>query len=55
MKEIIDGLTAQKSAADKREFTRGALGMDKFNAASFAGGWLAGWLLTPKPKKKNVK
>lgn len=56
MKYIIDKLSdPTKSEADKREFTRGVLGMDKFNAVSYASGWVAGWLLTPKRKNNDGK
>jgi hypothetical protein len=55
MKHIIDGLTDQKSQADKREFMSGVLGREKFRASSFAGGFIAGYLLAApsKPKKKK--
>jgi len=51
MKDFMSQLSEAKSQADKREFVRGALGVEKFDAGKFAAGFIAGWLLTPRRKK----
>ena len=41
---LIDRLTRLENEADREQFLRGVLGVDKFNAKSFAGGLIAGGL-----------
>lgn len=51
MKDFMSQLSKAKSQADKREFIRGALGIEKIDAGRFAAGFIAAWLLTPRRKK----
>ena len=43
---LIDRLARLETEADREQFLRGALGLDKFHAGSLVAGWLAGSLIT---------
>jgi hypothetical protein len=53
MKNYIDKMTDLNSPHERREFSKGAMGQDKFNAQSFASGMFAAWLLNQG--RKNGK
>ena len=41
---LLDRLAREESEADREQFVRGVLGLDKFHAGSMVAGWIAGSL-----------
>jgi hypothetical protein len=41
---LLDRLAREESEADREQFVRGVLGLDKFHASSMVAGWIAGSL-----------
>jgi len=41
---LLDRLAREESDADREQFVRGVLGLDKFHAGSMVAGWIAGSL-----------
>ena len=43
---LLDRLAREESEADREQFVRGVLGLDKFHAGSMVAGWIAGSLIS---------
>lgn len=46
MISLLDRIARAETEADREQFVRGVLGVDKFRPGSFVAGWLAGSLIT---------
>ena len=42
---LLDRMARAETEADKEQFVRGVLGLDKFHAGSMVAGWIAGSLI----------
>jgi hypothetical protein len=43
---LLDRMARAETEADKEQFVRGVLGLDKFHAGSMVTGWIAGSLIS---------
>jgi len=43
---LLDRMARAETEADKEQFVRGVLGLDKFHAGSMVAGWIAGSLIS---------
>jgi hypothetical protein len=42
---LLDRIARAETEADREQFVRGVLGLDKFHAGSMVAGWIAGSLI----------
>jgi hypothetical protein len=46
MISFLDRMARAETEADREQFVRGVLGLDKFHAGAMVSGWMAGSLVT---------
>jgi hypothetical protein len=46
MISFLDRMARAETEADREQFVRGVLGLDKFHAGAMVAGWMAGSLVT---------
>lgn len=49
---LLDRMARAETEADREQFVRGVLGLDKFHAGSMVAGWIAGSLISKAVGRK---
>jgi hypothetical protein len=52
MISLLDRMARAETEADREQFVRGVLGLDKFHASSIVAGWIAGSLISKAVGRK---